>query len=591
MTTIKKYKILSQINQPADLKNLTTNQLNDAASDICALILDRVSQVGGHLGPNLGIVEITIALHYVFNSPQDKIVWDVSHQCYPHKILTGRREGFEKFKENNDVSGFTNTSESPHDHFNVGHTSTSISLASGLAKARDFQGKNNENIIAVIGDGSLSGGEAFEALDNLEELNSNFIIVVNDNNMSIAENHGGLYGNLKELRETKGKSPHNYFKSLGLDYIYIEDGHDLDLLITQLSQVKDIDHPIVVHIATQKGKGYQFAENSETKENFHFTAPFDLKTGQLASEKTNNNSKATSYNSLLINYLDQKIAQEPNTAIIVPGTPILGKSLRQKYPNNFIDVGIAEEHAIAFASGLAKGGTKPYVVVASTFIQRAYDQIMQDWCLSKTPVSLIVCGSGISSSDYTHVGMYDIPMLSNIPELTYLTPTSDSEFIKMMDWISTQNFPTALRIDRHLAPVVAPEDVPAIQLNQSIITQKGDQIALIGLGHFYELTQKVAALLEEQNGIKPTLINPRFISALDEKMLASLPLRHQKIVTLEDGQLDGGFGEKVTRFYAKNTGVQVYNFGAQKEFIDRIPHPELMKRYHLTPEQVIAQIM
>lgn len=576
---------LDNINSPADIKKLSLNELEALAEEVRSAVLNRDSKIGGHVGPNLGIVETTIALHCVFNSPEDKIVYDVSHQSYPHKILTGRKNGFLTDEGMREISGYTNPAESKHDHFVVGHTSTSVSLACGLAKARDLKGEKH-NVIAVIGDGSLSGGEALEGFDNAAVLNSNIIIIVNDNEMSIAENHGGLYGNLRLLRQTGGKAECNMFKALGFDYRYLEDGNDIAKLTSLMKEVKDTDKPTVLHIHTEKGKGYKPAE--EHKETWHWSVPFDIASGNPTVVLSGEN-----YNSITVNYLREKIAKDKKVVLINAGTPgAIGMTpdMRQKFGRNFVDVGIAEEHGVAMASALAKGGCKPVFWVLSSFVQRTYDQLSQDLALNKNPAVILIGWNGISGGDATHLGTFDIPLISNIPNLVYLAPTTKEEYLSMLDWgIEQTAHPVVIRIPSTVVHAEKETEKTFERLNTYKVEQQGSEVALIAVGSFFELGRRAAAKLAEQ-GITATLVNPRYLTGLDENLLNSLKADHKIVATLEDGELDGGFGEKIARFYG-NCDMKVLNFGAKKEFTDRIPVEELYKRYHLTPELIAADIM
>lgn len=579
------FNILSKIDGPKDVKKLNFNELKELASDIREALLTKVSTKGGHFGPNLGMVEATIAMHYVFNSPQDKIVYDVSHQSYVHKMLTGRKNAFINPDEYDSTTGYTSQHESEHDFFTIGHTSTSISLACGLAKARDVKGEKG-NVIAVIGDGSLSGGEAYEGLNNASESKKNIIILVNDNDMSIAENHGGLYGNLRLLRETKGKAENNIFKALGLDYVYVENGHDLKSLIETFEKVKDIDHPIVVHMHTIKGNGYNHA--IENKEAFHWTMPFDLKTGKVKIDLS-----GESYQKVFGNFLVESARADKSVVGITAGTPgfLGGGVLRTpEFKDQYVDVGIAEEHAIALASGMASQGAKPVVALASSFIQRTYDQLSHDLALNNNPALITVAGGGISDMGKTHIGIFDIPLISSIPNIKYLAPANKEEFVAMLKWgLNQQEQPVVVRMPN--GPVVSSGE--EVEADFSKVSYKkvaeGNKVAIIGLGHFLSLGEDVKALLKEEMGIDATLINPRFITGLDEEMLNGLLKNHELIVTLEDGSLDGGFGEKIDRFYA-DKNIKVLNFGAKKEFTDIILSKDLYVRYHLTKELIVEDI-
>lgn len=580
---------LEKINSPEDVKNLSINEMNELSSEIRQVLLKKLSEHGGHIGPNLGIVELTIALHHVFNSPQDKIVYDVSHQSYIHKMLTGRREAFINSEKYDDVSGYTNPHESEHDFFNIGHTSTSVSLACGLAKARDLKDEK-DNIIAIIGDGSLSGGEAFEGLNNAAEAGTNMIIIVNDNDMSIAENHGGLYKNLKELRDTNGKSECNFFKSMGLDYYYVNDGHDFDQLISVFNKVKDTDHPVVIHIHTIKGKGFELAETN--KEQWHWGMPFVLETGDSKFPMGN----AEDYGDLTAKYLLNEMKQDPTVAVITSGTPgVLGFSpeRRAEAGRQFIDVGIAEEHAVALASGMAANGGKPVYGVYSTFLQRTYDQISQDLCINSNPaVILVTLASVYGMNDVTHLGLYDIGMMSNIPNLVYLAPTCKEEYFAMLKWsMNQQDHPVAIRIPAMGVINSGNEDnTDYSELNKYQVTKQGKDVAVIALGDFYQLGQSLVEKLSSENGIDATLINPKYITGLDEELLETLKKEHKLVITLEDGILEGGFGERISRYYG-SSDLKVLNYGIKKEFLDRYVPDELMKKNRITPEQMSEDIM
>lgn len=578
---------IEKINQPTDVKNLNSEQLHVLADEMRQALLQKLSKHGGHFGPNLGMVEATIALHYVFNSPTDKIVYDISHQSYPHKMLTGRKDAFLYEDKYDDVSGYSNPDESDHDFFTIGHTSTSVSLACGLAKGRDLKG-DSENIIAVIGDGSLSGGEALEGLDFASELNSNLIIVVNDNDMSIAENHGGLYKNLKQLRDTDGKSECNLFKSMGLDYVFVKDGNDIDSLITAFEQVKDSTYPVVVHICTQKGKGYKIAE--ENKENWHYCGPFNLETGKSDMSQDGGED----YSSMTADILLKKMKKDKTIVGITSATPtVFGftEDKRKEAGSQFVDVGIAEETAVALASGIAKNGGKPVYGVYSTFIQRTYDQLSQDLCINNSPATILVYWASVyGMNDVTHLGIYDIPMMSNIPNLVYLAPTTKEEYLAMLDWSIEQNdHPVAIRV-----PISVVSDGKKVtkdfsKLNEYEVTQNGSKIAIVALGSFYSVGAKTAEIIENKTGLKPTLINPIYITGTDDKLLEQLKENHDIVITVEDGVLDGGFGEKIARFYG-NSDVKVLNYGLKKEFLDRYNPEEIVKANRLTPEQIAEDV-
>lgn len=577
---------IEKINGPEDVKKLNIEEMTALAEEMRHALLKRASIHGGHFGPNFGMVEAIIALHYVFESPKDKMVFDVSHQTYPHKMLTGRKDAYLYEEHYDDVTGYSCPQESEHDHFTVGHTSTSVSLACGLAKARDLRGES-ANVIAIIGDGSLSGGEALEGMDFAAELDSNMIIVVNDNDMSIAENHGGLYSNLKLLRETNGQAECNLFKAMGLDYVYVDHGNDLRELIGAFKQVKDSKKPVVVHINTLKGKGYKPAE--EHKEEWHWHLPFDIETGKSHFPEVED------YSSVTCEYLIEKMKKDPTVVAITSGTPtILGftQEKRKQAGRQFVDVGIAEETAVALASGIAKGGGKPVYGVYSSFIQRTYDQISQDLCIDRNPATIVVyTGSVFGMTDVTHLGLQDIPMLSNIPGLVYLAPTTKEEYLSMLDWsVEQKEMPVAIKLpggDMISDGREVTKDWS--QLNTYEVTEKGSKIALIGLGTFYFLALQTAEMLEKK-GIHVTVINPYYITGLDEGLLEKLKADHDTVVTLEDGILNGGFGEKIARFYG-SSDMKVYNYGLKKEFLDRYDVNEVLKENHLTAEQIVNDVL
>lgn len=577
--------ILDKVNMPNDLKALSMEELNALADEMRDLIIKKVNITGGHMGPNLGILEATIAMHYVFNSPVDKIVFDVSHQCYPHKILTGRKEGFLKEEDYLKYTGYTAPEESEHDLFKVGHTSTSVSLAVGVAKARDLRG-GSENVIALIGDGSLTGGEALEGLNNAACLGSNIIIVVNDNDMSIAENHGGIYENLKLLRETNGQASLNFFETIGFDYVYENEGNNIAKMIEAFKKVKDTKKPVVLHINTLKGHGLKVAE--ENKENFHWIMP-----GTLNAEKIERVS-ADSYEALTNKFLFD-LAQKDNSVIVVnaatPGVFGFTKDYRESLGKQYTDVGIAEEHAVAYSSALAKQGAKPVLAIMSSFVQRTYDQLSQDLCLNKSPLTMLVFWGGISCADCTHLCVFDIPLISNIPNMVYLAPTNKEEHLAMLKWAMNQtSHPVAIRVpSSNLVSCGKEDDTDYSVLNKYAVAEKGEKVAILGLGTFFELAKSVKDELNNKFGINATLINPKFITGLDEELLENLKQNHKLVITLENGVLDGGFGEKIARFYG-TFDMKVINYGAKKEFTDRVPLDELYQRYRLKKELIIEDV-
>lgn len=577
---------LEKIALPYDVKKLNVEELEKLSGEIRENLLKKLSEHGGHIGPNLGIVEVTVALHYVFNSPEDKIVYDVSHQSYVHKMLTGRKDAFMNPKKYDDVSGYSNPEESKHDFFEIGHTSTSISLACGLAKARDLK-EEKGNIIALIGDGSLSGGEAYEGLNNVAEQGTNMIVIVNDNEMSIAENHGGLYKNLRELRETEGKASCNFFKAMGFDYYYVKNGHDFNELIEAFNKVKDTDHPVVLHIHTIKGKGFKLAELH--KEQWHWGMPFELATGEPKFSMDGED-----FGTLTAEYLLKKMEEDKKVVAITSGTPtVFGftEDRRKKAKKQFVDVGIAEEHAVALASGIAKNGGTPVYGVYSTFIQRTYDQLSQDLCINKNPAVILVFAASVyGMNDVTHLGLFDIPMMSNIPNLVYLAPTCKEEYFKILDFAMTQKEnPVAIRVPGMGVVSRGIEDnTDYSKLNKFEVTKKGKDVAIIALGDFYSLGEEVLSTLSKE-GIEATLINPKFITGLDENLLDELKKEHKLVITLEDGILEGGFGEKIASYYGTES-MKVKNYGIKKSFPDRYVAEELLKENGITVENITKDI-
>lgn len=580
---------LRDLNFPEDLKRIPVNQLPVLATEIRDVLIKKTSAVGGHIASNLGLVEATIAIHYVFDSPKDKIIFDVSHQCYVHKILTGRAKAYLEPEYYGDVSGFTNPEESEHDVFRTGHTATSISLACGMAKARELAGRD-ENIVVVIGDGSLSGGEALEGLDFCgSEINSGLIILFNDNQMSIAENHGGIYKNLQELRETKGKAADNLFKAFGLDYIFVEDGNNVKDVIEALNEAKGLNKPVVVHVCTVKGKGYAFAERDP--EYFHWAVPFDTETGKVKNE-----FKGERYDKIARDFLIDKMKKDKAVSTLiaaVPGALAFDPQIREEIGKQFIDVGIAEEHAISMAAGMAKNGGKPVFVTLSTFYQRVFDQVAHEVCINKLPITMIVANASVFAvNEMTHIGIFDIPMLSNIPNLVYLAPTNKQEYLAMLNWSIDQNsYPVAIRAPRngvYYAKGAVEEDYS--EINKYVVKHSASKVAIIALGDFYQLGESVCEALMEKKQVEATLINPRFITGLDKELLDSLKQEHQLVITLEDGVLDGGFGQKIASYYG-NTSIKVLNFGLKKQYLDRYNVNAVLEENHLTVEHIIEDIV
>lgn len=577
---------LNTIHSPSDLKKMSVSELVELCPKLREVLLRRLSHKGGHIGPNLGFLEATVALHYVFDAPSDKIVFDVSHQTYVHKMLTGRMYAFTDQENYNKVSGYSNPDESEYDLFTIGHTSTAVSLAGGLAKARDLTG-GDENIVAVIGDGSLSGGEAFEGLDSAGERGGNFIVVVNDNGMSIAENHGGLYRNLELLRETNGTAECNYFKALGFEYIYVPYGNDVASLVEAFKSVKDTRHPVVVHLNTQKGYGYAPAEAN--REAFHYGAPFDLATGNPTRI-----SDSEDYGDIFCKYMTERVKRDPRTVVLTAGTPGaigFGAEDRKKLGDNFIDTGIAEQDAVSMGAGLAKSGMNPCFGVVSSFLQRTYDQLSQDVGINKLPLTLNICyGSVAGMNDSTHLGWWDIALVSNIPGWIYLAPTNCEEYLAMLDWaLDQKEHPVAVRVPgfgvRHADRPVC-KDYSNIGYEKVI---EGSRVAIIAAGGMYHIGEETAALLREA-GITPTLINPRCLSIIDKTTLDSLKDNHSLVVTIEDGCLDGGFGEKIARYYGASE-IKTLCYGLPKKFADRYRVKELLAECRMTPDLIMDDII
>ena len=579
---------LENINEPADIRGYTAEQRRILAREMREALIKRTSLIGGHIGPNLGIIEATIALHTVFDAPRDRIVFDVSHQCYPHKMLTGRVGAYVNEAEYHDVSGFTNTDESAHDLFNIGHTATGISLASGLAKARDLAG-GTENIVVVIGDGALSGGEALEGLNVVGEMGTNFIIVLNDNDQSISENHGGMYRKFKELRETGGAAADNIFRAMGLAYRYVADGNDTEELIRVFSEEKDTDRPIVIHIHTQKGKGLSFAERDP--EGWHRHAPFHIETGMAKKEST-----PDPYAVATVDFVLETARQNPNFVYLsagIVGGINLSPAERAQLGSQYLDVGIAEEHAVAMASGLARGGARPIFGTYSSFFQRTYDQMAQDVCINRNPAVFLATGTSLyRSTDVTHLGFYDISIFSNIPNLVYLAPTSVEEHIAVLRWAVEQTtHPVMIRMPfTGYAESPYPVRTDYSDLNRSIVVREGRDVALIGVGNFAALASEAADELAHE-GIRATVVNPLYLSGLDVDLLTSLAANHSLILTIEDGILEGGFGQKVAAFYADKPGIRVKNYGLPKAFFNRYDPNALAREYHLTAPQIAADVL
>ena len=589
---------IEKIQSPADLKGMDIATLNIVADEVRQAVLNRVSKHGGHIGPNLGFVEATVALHYVFNAPEDKFVFDVSHQCYPHKVLTGRAAGFlGNVDDMNAISGYSSPAECPeYDNFEVGHTSTSISLATGLQKARDVKG-TKENIIAIIGDGSLSGGEAFEGLDEASELGTGIIIIVNDNEMSIAENHGGIYKNLRALRESCGECEHNWFKAWGFEYKYLEEGNDIERLIEVFRSVKDTNRPTVVHIHTEKGHGY--APAVKNKEAWHWGMPFNLDDGSRPVRNADGTvpevKPCETYPELFSDWMLSEMKHDKTLIAVTAGTPTAAgftADKRKEAGSQHLDMGIAEEQAVAMISGMAKGGLRPVWSVYSTFIQRTYDQIAQDLCINSNPAVINVVGGGVNSmNDITHICLFDIPMLCSIPGLIYLAPTTCEEYFAMMRWAILQDKkPIAIRVPSN-GVVHTTENVDEEYRYESKykVMHEGSKVAIIAAGSFYQKGENVVRLLADK-GIDATLVNPRYLNEVDADSLEALKTNHKLVVTLEDGCKDGGFGERIASSYG-TSDMKVLVCGIKKGLYDRYDVEQLLKDNRLLDEQIVEDVL
>ena len=581
--------ILENILGPQDLKKLTIEELHTLADETRTVLLEKISSHGGHSGPNLGMVEMTVALHHVFDSPVDKIIFDVSHQTYIHKMLTGRQKAFIDPKHYDDVSGYTNPKESEHDLFTIGHTSTSLSLASGILHARDLKNEKS-NVVAIIGDGALSGGMAYEGLNTIATLGTNAIIIINDNDQSIAKNpKGGIYTALENLRKTKGQATNNIFKALGYDYHYLEDGNNLEEIISLFKEVKDIDHPVVLHIYTEKGKGFEPAERNHEK--FHAGGPFSLETGEYIKKGT----VSQTYNGITSEYLTRKLNEDPLAVVINAGTPgiVFNRKLREQLGSQFVDVGIAEEQAVTMTTGLAKNGAKPVWAVLSTFLQRTYDQLSHDMALNNQAGVVLVYSASINSmNDESHLGFFDIPLISHIPNFVYLAPTNKEEHLAMLEWAINQNeHPVAIRVPVGSVVETGKEDKTDYSiLNKNKVEKFGEQVAIFGVGNFYNLAEEVSEQLKLEHNIEATLVNPRFLTGLDKELLNSLKENHKLVVTVEDGIVEGGYGQTVAS-YLGNTELKVQNYGISKKFYDRYNVEELMKENGLTVENIVKNII
>ena len=579
---------LKDIKSPADIRNLSIEELENLCTQIRDGILNRTSKIGGHVSPNLGATELITAVHYVFDTPKDKFVLDVSHQDFPHKMLTGRAYGFLDPERFDEVGEYTEPHESPeYDLFYAGHTSPAISLCTGLAKARELN-KQDYRIVALVGDGSLSGGMAFEGLNAGANIKGNFVVIINDNQISIAPNYGGMYVKLRELRETAGTADDNIFRSFGWDYVYLADGNDLKSCIETLHKVKDSDKPVVVHVNSQKGEGYVPAE--KYREEFHYRNPFEIETGALL-----HNSNEENYSDITRNFLLEKLKTVPNLLIVTSATPegfgFMEKE-RELAGNHFIDVDIAEQTGVSVMAGAARGGAKVVYPITATFMQRAYDQMIEDWAMDDSPALMIVMESGIKGiEDQTHLGFWDIPFITSMPEIVYLAPANVEEYKAMIEWGLNQNqYKVAVRIPTYSMEHAAYSvDEDYSSLNKFKVVCQGSKVAIIGVGDYFKKAEEVAGLLKEKD-INATLINPRFVSGVDTELLLSLENEHKMVVTIEDGSLDGGFGQRIASALGASN-IKVLNFGLPKKFADRYNYKMLEEENGLLSQQIADKIL
>ena len=582
---------LGGIESPADLRMLPFSSLEPLCAEIRHALIESIAHTGGHLASNLGFVEATVALHYVFDTPRDKIIFDVSHQCYTHKILTGRSRAYVSPAHYGEFTGFTNPTESEYDLFRAGHTSQGVSLGCGLAKARDLVGAKH-NVVVVLGDGSLSGGEAFEGLDNAATVGSNLIVVLNDNDMSIAPNSGGIYQNLAELRRTHGTCSNNFFRTLGLDYRYVEEGNDVQALVEAFREVRDIDHPVVVHIHTLKGKGFAWAEENPEPAHSVAAGSIDVAGGRGGLQTSAGQAEPETYQQLTRDYLRRKVAEDPSVIVVNAGAPSgvgLLPELRADLGCQFFDTGITEQHAVAFCGGLAAGGAKPILMIMATFAQRAFDQFVQELGLNDSPATVLVFGAGFYDIDATHAGTMDVVMTSNIPGITCLAPATREEYLEMLAWaVDQQERPVVIRVPEKVIPGVAGAFDPA-RPGGWHMARKGSGLAFLSLGSTVELANATADLLEKRDGVHASIVEALNYSSFDEPMLDELLRNHDTVITLEAGILCGGFGEKVARYYGK-TPMRVVCYGGKKEFLDRVPTEEFFKIYHFTAEDIVRDI-
>ena len=587
--------LLDHITSPQDVKALDASALPRLCEEARAAILQSSAVVGGHVGSNLAVVELTVALHRVFDSPTDKIIFDVSHQTYTHKMLTGRAPSFLEPDRYDDLSGFASPAESEHDLFAMGHTSTSISLACGMARARDLAGQHHD-IVAVIGDGSLSGGLAFEGLNALAEQDCGLIVVVNDNGWSIAENHGGIYRNLAELRRSGGTAADNIFRAIGLDYRFLADGNDVYALIDALEGLRGTTHPVVLHICTTKGMGYGPAMRDP--ENWHHVGPFSIEAGASKPPANRHPQLEETYAQITGEHLQQRISADPDVVVVSAATPyILGftPERRAAAGRQYVDTGIAEEHAVTFSCGLARAGAKPVLGLYGVFMQRAYDQLWHDMCLNNLPVTILDFGGSVfGANDATHLGYFDLALQGALPGLTCLAPACREEYLAMLDWaIDYRGGPVVIRVpgaDVISRPDLAPAPGASFETPRYQVARDGSEVAILALGSFFEDGEAVADELERRAGLHPTVVNPRFATDFDEQLLRGLPRRHRVVVTLEDGVLEGGWGEKIARLLGPS-GAKVLCYGIHKGFHDRFQPAELLTQNGLTVRGIVRDAL
>lgn len=612
--------VLDKIQKENDIKKLDEEQLKELADEIREFLIEKISRTGGHLASNLGVVELTMALHLTLNFPEDKLIWDVGHQSYTHKLLTGRKDGFDDLRKYGGMSGFPKRKESPCDAFDTGHSSTSISAGLGYVAARELLGEEH-NVVSVIGDGSLTGGMAFEALNNASRLKSNFIIVLNDNNMSISENVGGMskylnglrtaqaYTDLKkgvedtlkripgrgdrivsQIRKTKSGIkqllvPGMFFEDMDITYLGPVDGHDIKKLVRVFHEAKRVDHAVLVHVITKKGKGYAPAEENPAK--FHGLGPFDIETGE-PKEAGGPDSYTQVFSKVLLDIAkkDEKVAAI--TAAMADGTGLA--AFAKRFPQRFFDVGIAEEHAMTFAAGLAAGGMKPVFAVYSSFLQRAYDQALHDVCLQDLPVVIAVDRAGLVGSDgETHQGVFDISFLTTIPNMTVISPKNRWEMADMLRFAVDFRHPIAIRYPRGAAYEGMRQFRAPVEYGKSEVIYEEEDIAIIFVGHMAELADSVRRILKE-TGYNCSLVNARFVKPLDEKLLEELAKDHKLFVTIEENVITGGFGEQVMDYVSRAAlDVHVRNIGISDEYVEHGNVEVLRKEVGLDKDTIAKQ--